>query len=234
MSLYFWIVLGIILLLIMIGLAIVNYSTDEFIARYDEYKKYSCGNTTTEELVYYVSRCLGSNIKITTTPIPYGDCYNPTRNIIALSNNSLHSNSLSALTVTAHELGHAQQNHENPQKMRNYFRKLKIFNFIGKLFFPSIIIFILSAFLLPEEYKIYSLIFIGISLLTTFVTLILKLSTIKIEKEASDNALKILEEFADFNNEQLRLSKILLNSAKNTYVAEFLKTLLKWTMLTRR
>lgn len=234
MSLYVWIVLGAILLLIMIGLAIVNYSTDEFISKYDEYNKYPCGHLTTEELVFYVSRHLGTNIKITTTPVPYGDCYNPSKNIISLSNNSLHSNSLSALTVTAHELGHAEQYHKNPQKMKNYFRKLRIFNFIGKLFFPAILIFIVSIFLLPDEYKIYSFIFIGISLLTTFITLLLKLSTIKIEKEASENALKILEDFANFNDEQLKLSKILLNSAKNTYVADFLKVLLKWTMLTRR
>ena len=66
------------------------------------------------------------------------------------------------------------------------------------------------------------------------IGLLAKLSTIKIEKEASENGIKLLQKYANFDENQVKYAKKVLSSAKLTYVASFLKSMLKWTMLVNK
>lgn len=228
------IILGVFLLLIIIGLAIVNFSYDEFKRLYEEYNMHSSGYTSTSDLVSFMSKKLHRKINIKLTNIPHSENYNASTNTITLSTEVANSYSISALTITAHELGHAEQCTYQTERMRRYFKRARWSGLLGKLFFPLLLAFVLTFALISPELQIYSFAILGFAGLCLFASLSLKISTIKIEKEASENALKILEEYADFNSEQLKCSKKLLNSAKNTYLADFLKVLLKWTMMTRR
>ena len=60
------------------------------------------------------------------------------------------------------------------------------------------------------------------------------MSTLKIEKEASNKAMELLETYAFLTEEDLILARKFLNSAKQTYIADVLKIMLKWTMLVKK
>lgn len=232
---YIYIGLGIaFLILVAIGLAIVNFSFDEFKSNFDRENKNFCSYITSLQLINMIGQKLRRSFNVIVIDKEYGDSYSPYKNTIKVYKNNLNSKSLASLTVIAHELGHAMQCAYTPDKMKAYFKKVSISNIISNLIIPSIIISIVLLFVLEESIKFYAFILIGFAFICFIYSLSLKLSTIKIEKEASDYAIDILRDFAKFDEDEIRKSKELLNSAKNTYVANFLKSLLKWTFLTRR
>ena len=84
------------------------------------------------------------------------------------------------------------------------------------------------------EKLILSGIVAGIAILVFISALSVKMSTIKIEEEASSTAIEILRTQAYLTESELQIAKEFLNSAKQTYVADLLKSMLKWTGLTRK
>ena len=69
--------------------------------------------------------------------------------------------------------------------------------------------------------------------LSTIVAISLKAQTSHVEKNASVEAIKLLQNFG-FSDADILGAKKFLNSAKNTYTADFLCALLGWTGLTRK
>ena len=179
------------------------------------------------EFVYAISRKhFRGALRIGEIDRSGADAYS--RGILYLSTETIHTPSVASFTIAAHELGHALQDKEG--------RKLKtlaILRSLGRvLAFLLAPCFIAGAVLAIFEYFVLTFVLLGCGLLIFLLALYVKLRTISIEKDASEKALSLLEEYLSEN--ELKISKSFLKDAKLTYWADFLRMFLWWTALSRK
>lgn len=143
--------------------------------------------------------------------------YDHSNKTIGLSYAVYGSSSISALGVACHEAGHALQYATNyvPIKLRNAL--IPACNFISTLLWPIIFIGLILNFADPStilgRILLFSgIIFFGISVLVNLVTL-------PAEYNASNRAIRILDEVGALNGEELVGAKKVLRAAGLTYLA---------------
>ncbi len=231
-----YIIIGIVIalaVLLCFALAIASFSFENY---YDKLKKIQqCRNTYGITTLQYVTeinnRYFDKRLKLTRCREFY-DHYST--NIIALSDKTMSSNSLASLAIVSHELGHARQDYEG-NKLKKNWRMKKAGRICGLFFMPLMIagaiLSLLQVFNVLKDilFLIIGLSCLGLGVLIFIYAIILKYKEIKIEKEASDYAIEFLSEI--LTQPELDLCKDLLNSARLTYWASLLKTLLSWTFL---
>lgn len=228
-----YIVISTFIVLILLGLSIVNFSTDEALRVLKKYEINISSDRTSLELISLVAKYeLNKIVNVSFENGKYIDRYNHSNNMIVLSKNNSNSTTISSLTVTAHELGHAIQFNRDENKYKKFVKYYMLSNIVSKLFAPLILASIILLFF--DNMLIYSIVGFGVALICFIISLKFKLANMKIEKEASEIAIKLLERFANFDSNNIKASKEILKSAYNTYFADFLKSLLKWTMLTHK
>lgn len=144
------------------------------------------------------------------------DYYDPKNKIVSLSQNIYHTNSIAAIAVASHEVGHAIQ---HAQK----YPGLAIRNSILP---ATLIASKLSMFLIMASifFQLPSLLWLGIILYS--VILLFQILTLPIEFDASKRALKNLKEKYLLNESDYTGAKKMLTSAAFTYVAAVLATLM--------
>ncbi len=145
------------------------------------------------------------------------DHYDPSSNVIRLSDSVYGSTSVAAIGVAAHEVGHAVQHAEGytPIKIRQAI--IPITQIGSKLAVPLIIVGMLISFL-------DWLIPVGIFLYTGVV--LFQAVTLPVEFNASGRALKTLDENAILQPDEVQMSKKVLSAAAMTYVAAMFSALL--------
>lgn len=218
------------LLLIMVGLAIVNFSTEEL---YDKYKKVSnlpCGITPIDLVNVLNMTQFNNQLRVTFKNNLFCDALS-SNGVLTLCSQYANQNNMAGVAICAHELGHAYQFRDKKQKMYSHASLIKTSKLFSWLFTPLVIGGIGALIFGYNMIGLGILISAGISFL---VAVISKLSTIGIEREASNNALEILRVYANFTDDELKTAKKFLDSAKMTYIADLLKIMLKWTMLVRK
>lgn len=142
------------------------------------------------------------------------DHYDPTANVVRLSDTVYGSTSTAAIGVACHEVGHAIQHATNyaPVKIRTAI--VPITNIGAKLSVPLII----GGLVLSSLGEFFVMIaYIGCALYG-LVTLF-QLVTLPTEFNASSRALKTIEETNLLQGEELRQAKKVLSAAAMTYVA---------------
>lgn len=221
--------IGAVLILLALCLAIANYAGENMVNVYKHYERFMAGPDNTLMFANKVSLFeFGGRIKSEVIEGFLSDYYY--KDTISLSKGVAYKSNISAYAVCAHELGHAIQRRDNQKKMHNFDVKIILSRVLSKFILPNFIVAIVFAFI-----NLYVAIgFLGVSVLMFLAGLFSKLSTIKIEQEASENALVLLKKYADFDEEMLKSAQKVLKSAKLTYVASFLKSVLGWTMLVRK
>lgn len=145
------------------------------------------------------------------------DHYDPTANVIRLSDATYASESVAAIGVAAHEAGHAVQHAEGyaPIKVRNTI--VPAVNICSKLSMPLFILgLILGAVNLAN---------LGIILFSG--ALVFQLVTLPVEFDASRRAVKILGSSAMLDEAELKGAKKVLRAAAMTYVAAALASALQ-------
>lgn len=142
------------------------------------------------------------------------DHYDPTTNVVRLSDSVYNSDSVAALGVAAHECGHAVQHatHYAPLTFRNAI--IPITNIGSKLAIP---VFILGLFISPS--------LCNLGLLLFALVAVFQLVTLPVEFNASARALATLEQAYYLEPSELRGSKRVLQAAALTYVAALVVTL---------
>ncbi len=145
------------------------------------------------------------------------DHYDPSANIIRLSDSVYGNSSVAAIGVAAHEVGHAIQHAQGytPIKIRQAI--IPITQIGSKLAVPLILIgLIFSAldFLIPVGIFLYA----GVVLFQAV--------TLPVEFNASGRALRTLDERAILMPDEVRMSKKVLSAAAMTYVAAMFSALL--------
>lgn len=153
------------------------------------------------------------------------DHYDPKNEKIALSDEVYNSTSLSAIGVACHEVGHAIQDNEGywPSK----FRKILVpfINFSSTFLWPLVIIGLLFN-IFGSANGLVGTIFISAGLIFFGLSMLFSLITLPTEYDASNRALKILEEDNYLNEEEIQGAKEVLRSAALTYVASLIMSIL--------
>lgn len=221
--------IALVVLTLIVCLAIANYAGENLITVYKKYEKRVVDFNNTLNFASVVST-QEFNGKIKTNVIEgfLNDFYY--KGTISLSSPVAYASNVSAFAVCAHELGHAVQYRDNPKKMSKFTSRLILCKIFSKLTMPLFLAGIILIF-----FNIIIAISLLVCAVVTFIIgLIAKLSTIKIEKEASENALTLLSKYAYFDGEDIKCAKKVLSAAKLTYIASFLKSVLAWTFLVRK
>lgn len=144
------------------------------------------------------------------------DHFNPKTNVVGLSQSVYHDNSVAALAVAAHEIGHVMQYEEGyaPIKIRNSI--LPVASFSSRIA-PLMIIFGIIL-------EFFNLALFGLALYVA--VLLFQLITLPVEFNASNRALAMLTEGGYITYDEAPGAKKVLRAAGFTYVVAALTTLL--------
>ena len=175
-----------------------------------------------------------SHVKVEKTD-PDSDHYDPNDKTVRLSPNNFDGKSLTAITVAAHEVGHAIQDHRNEPLLAWRGRMIIFANAVQKFGVAVMVVMpILTAVTrAPSVGGVLLLLGVGTMLMASLVHLV----TLPVEFDASFNkALPILEK--DYiDKRDVPAVKSILRAAALTYLAASLASLLnlgRWIAILRR
>ena len=158
-----------------------------------------------------------NNMYVVETKGNLTDHYDPKRKTIKLSSEVFHGSSIAAMSVAAHEVGHALQDKDG-----YFFMKVRSFIFpivnLGTKFAYVVLIIGLIA-------NMMNLIWTGILLVG--LGLLFQLVTLPVEFDASKRALKELETNIVVPSVDIKGTKYMLTAAAMTYVAGVLSSALE-------
>lgn len=200
------------------SIIVVSYAQIRINSSYNKYKKITNNNKISgSEVARNILDSNGlNNIYVVETKGTLTDHYDPSRKVVRLSSEIFHGDTIAALSVAAHECGHAIQDKEGYSFMRIRSMLVPIVNLVSYLGYFGIIVGILAG--------ISGYLLIGI--ITLLATIIFQLITLPVEFDASKRAGKQLNKLNLINNEEQSGVKSVLGAAAFTYVASLLSTLL--------
>ena len=224
-----WLIIIIViafLLFVCFGLAIANFALDKF---YDVFKEMAQTELSPWDYISKLnSKYFDGEIVVKTISNIAEDAYS--KKTLYLSGVTQCSHSIASYAVISHEMGHALQDKRGS--------KLKTLNFLrrfGRILGLFLMPLFIAGIILMVAWQ--NLFYVGVGLLAGCVFILLlalfiKLRMIAIEKQASAFAIDFLKEI--LNEEQIKLCKKLLDSARLSYWADFFRTLLAWTFMTKK
>lgn len=165
-----------------------------------------------------------------------GDHYDPIDKVIRVSTANVHSNSLTAITTVAHEVGHALQDKTDYPELKQRTALIERAAIMQK--FAGVALMI-TPFLIPLAHTpMVALITFGAGFIAMGVPVIIHLSTLPVEFDASfKRALPLLEEGQYLNKQDHRTARKILFACAMTYVAASLSSLFnlwKWLKALKR
>ncbi len=152
------------------------------------------------EGLYYVQVCITDS----------GDHYNPAENTVYLSSKNYHGSSITAVSVAAHECGHAIQHAQGYSPLSIRTALVPVVNIGSNLSWPIIILGVLLS---------YNQTLIQIGIWAFGLAVLFQLVTLPVEFNASHRAVAKMEQFGILTGEENRGSKKVLRAAAFTYVA---------------
>jgi Zn-dependent membrane protease YugP len=187
-----------------------------------KFREYSAinlpGNMSGQEIAENMLRDNGIyDVKIVSTPGELSDHYNPLTKTVNLSHEVFYGRHISAAAVAAHECGHAVQHAEAYAWLTMRSRLVPIVSFSSNIVQWVLLAGILTIQVFP------ALLFIGIIMfaLTTLFSFI----TLPVEFDASNRALKWLNNKGILSGSYLEKASNALNWAASTYVVAALSSL---------
>jgi len=165
-----------------------------------------------------------------------GDHYDPEDKAVRLTDDKFDGKSLTAITVAAHEVGHAMQDHQGyaPLKIRS--KLVRGSRYVEKLGAGVLLVspFIGAITRAPG----LSLLMFGAGMMTLGTSILIHMATLPTEFDASfARALPMLDEYRILKSADRPHARRLLRAAALTYVAASLMSLLniaRWWAILRR
>ena len=154
------------------------------------------------------------NIYIVETKGTMTDNYDPTRNVVRLSTDVYHGDSVSSLAIAAHECGHALQNRDNYLFLKLRCSIYPVVRLGTKLAYIILIIGII----------LEAMDLIWVAILLVGLGLVFQLITLPVEINASARAEKEIDRFNLADNRSISGTKKVLTSAALTYLAGVLSS----------
>ncbi len=142
------------------------------------------------------------------------DHYDPSTNVIRLSDSVYNSTSTAAIGVACHEAGHAVQYAENYAPIKLRAAIIPITNIGSKLAMPLILLGLLLTFM--ENYS-YFFVYLGIACFG--LSLVFQLVTLPVEFNASRRAMAAITDSNLLTEEEQKGARKTLTAAALTYVA---------------
>lgn len=201
-----------------IGFVIVLFSQISISSNYNKYKKIRNNKKISgQEVARMILDKNGlTDVHVVSVNGNLTDHYDPTRKVVRLSNEIFDGTSIAALSVAAHECGHAIQDKENYTFMRIRSALVPFVNFVTYLGYFSLIISLIAG--------ITGYLIVGILIL--LATLLFQIVTLPVEFDASNRAQKQLISLQLIDKEERNGVHNMLRAAAMTYVASVISTLL--------
>lgn len=177
--------------------------------------QHSMRNLTGAEAAMRVLRANGiTNVRIEHISGNLTDHYDPKTNVIRLSDDVYGNTSTAAIGVACHEAGHAVQYASDYFPIRIRAAIIPITNFGSKLAMPLIMIGLLLSAI---GIYFYEIVYIGIACFG--LSLVFQLVTLPVEFNASNRALRAIEDGQLLTSDELKGARKTLRAAAMTYVA---------------
>ncbi|QAY66401.1 zinc metallopeptidase [Paenibacillus protaetiae] len=157
------------------------------------------------------------NIPIEPVRGSLSDHYDPIHRVVRLSEPVYYENSISAISVACHEVGHAIQHKAHYPMLVLRHRIFPVVNFASGL----------APFLLIAGFLFQAMGLVGLGIIFFSVTVAFQLITLPVEFNASNRARDIMVAEGFISNEEERGVAKVLNAAALTYVAAALISLLE-------
>jgi len=156
-----------------------------------------------------------SNVRVLQTPGELTDHYDPRSREVKLSAPIFQGNSLAALGIAAHEVGHALQHNDGyaPLAIRNSIVPLAGFG--SRAAFPLFFI----GFLFSAGEGSFGELLMSIGIVVFFFAVLFQIVTLPVEFNASSRAIASLGGGGYLDGQELDGAKAVLNAAALTYVA---------------
>jgi len=178
-------------------------------------KQYSSRRLTGAEAAQRVLSANGvRGVRIERVSGSLTDHYDPSTNVIRLSDSVYSNTSTAAIGVACHEAGHAVQYAENYAPIKLRAAIIPLTNFGSKIAMPLILAGILMTFLGSFS---DTLVYLGIAAFG--LSLVFQLVTLPVEFNASRRAMQAIENANLLTEEEQRGAKKTLKAAALTYVA---------------
>lgn len=195
------------------------YASNQVKSTFEKYNKYANRNGFTGFDVARRILDLNGLYDVSVEPIngKLTDHYDPKTRTVRLSESVFNKTSLSAVSVAAHECGHALQHHNNYVFLNVRHTIVPAVNFANHLSMPLIM---LGAFIggMGRSGSVGGL-FIELGILFFIGVVFFQFVTLPVEFNASRRALAVLEENRFLVDEELAPAKKVLRAAALTYVA---------------
>lgn len=205
--------------LIILGFIVVLFAQVNINKNYKKYKSISLNkNISGQEAARMILDANGlQDIYVVSTSGELTDHYDPSRKVIKLSNDIFNGETIAAVSVAAHECGHAIQDKDGYLFMKIRSFLVPIVNIISYLGYFGLVVSIFAGITG----------YIKLSILVLLATILFQLVTLPVEFDASKRAKEQLEKLGIVNSEELEGSNKMLFSAALTYVAGLLSNLLQ-------
>lgn len=155
-----------------------------------------------------------TNVRIERVSGKLTDHFDPKSNVIRLSDNVYDSTSTAAIGVACHEAGHAVQYAQQYFPIQLRAAIIPITNIGSKLAMPLILLGLVLNYM--GSYS-YTFVYIGIACFG--LSLVFQLVTLPVEFNASNRALRAIEDYGMLNDSELKGARKTLRAAALTYVA---------------
>ncbi len=169
-------------------------------------------------------------------PTAMGDHYDPETKTVRLMEDKYNGHSLTAITVAAHEVGHAIQDARGEQLFRNR-QKLANLAVVGQQL-GSVVMLAAPVVMLISRSPGLGLLFLAVAIGSMLIGTLVHLITLPVELDASFNkALPLLEDGHYLHEGDIPHANRILKAAALTYVAASLASLLnlgRWLAVLRR
>lgn len=210
-------------ILIIIGMIICLAASAHVNSTFRKYSKYKSNSGMTGAQA--AARILESqgiyDVQIRHISGDLTDNYNPSDKVLSLSDATYNSTSVAAIGVAAHECGHAMQHHKGyaPISVRNAL--VPFANWGSRLSWLLIIIGIIFYGQGTGQMMI------NIGIIAFSLAVLFQLVTLPVEFNASNRAIRVLENTGIFGRDELKYTKKVLGAAAMTYVAAAASSILQ-------
>ena len=168
-------------------------------------------------------RILDSNgmghVPIEVIPGQLTDNYDPTRDVMHLSEEVYSGTSIASVSIAAHESGHAIQDAKEYSFLKFRVGMVPVVNVVSGAAWPLIIIGIMLAAAGSIQTAGIGNILLNLGIVAFCVVVLFHTVTLPVEFNASSRALKQLEAIGAVEGDELRGAKKVLSAAAMTYVA---------------
>ena len=160
-----------------------------------------------------------SHVPIEVIPGQLSDNYDPTRDVMHLSEEVFSGDSIASVSIAAHESGHAIQDAREYGFLKFRVGMVPVVNTVSVASWPLIIIGIMLAAAGSIETAGIGNMLLNLGIIAFCVVVLFHTVTLPVEFNASSRALKQLEAIGAVEQDELKGAKKVLSAAAMTYVA---------------